>query len=146
MEIKTSRFGILDIDEKKVINISKGILGFPDAVNFFLLPHSKNSPFHWMQCVDDEKLAFVVIHPAVFCADYSFDIPDSAIDELEIEDPEQLDVLVLVTVRQPSASSKKASVSANLLGPVIINTVNMKGMQLVLDPGKYPVQFEIPLK
>jgi flagellar assembly factor FliW len=148
MKIQTSRFGQIEVDESKIITIEKGLLGFPEARRFVLLPHNDKSPFYWMQSVDDQQLAFVVIHPAVFCADYSFDIPDSVIEELEIEDSDQVDTLVLVTIRKssPDRDRKNAHIFANLLGPVIVNNSNMKGKQLVLDPNKYPVQFEIPLK
>ena len=146
MKINTSRFGVLDIDDKKIITLKRGLLGFPDARRFALFPHGSKSPFYWMQSVEDENLAFVVIHPSVFCADYSFDVPDKVVEDLEIKDPGEIDLFVIVTIHKSSSVKEKTRVSANLLGPVVINSSNMTGMQIVLDPGKYPVQFDIPLK
>jgi len=120
MKIKTSRFGILEIDENKIITLKKGILGFPDAKKFAIFPHSSKSPFYWMQSTEDETLAFVVIHPSVFCADYSFDIPDNVLEELEIKTREQVELFVIVTVHKPASEGENVRVSANLLGPVVI--------------------------
>ncbi|NDY42271.1 flagellar assembly protein FliW [Dissulfurirhabdus thermomarina] len=136
MEIATTRFGRIEIKEEKMIRMTQGILGFPDERRYVLLPHREGSSFFWLQSVDRPELAFVVISPFLFAPDYSFDIPDAVERELEIERREQVDVLVLVTI--PAGNPR--AMTANLLGPLVINVERRLGRQLVLDPNRYPLQ------
>ncbi len=142
MKIDTSRFGPLEIDDDSIIRFSAGILGFPDEKSYVLLPHREGSPFLWLQSVDNPELAFLVINPFVINREYSFEIPDAVQDEMGIEGAETVQTLVLVTVRRNEGEGK-SQVTANMLGPVIINTKNMKARQLALDPRKYDVRYSL---
>ena len=136
MEIQTTRFGQIVIEEDKIITMTQGILGFPDDRRYVLIPHKEGSPFHWLQSVDTPHLAFVVASPGRFFADYAFDISDDVERELEIESPEDVDCLVIITI--PKDNPRK--LTANLLGPVVINVKKRLARQVVLDPNVYPVR------
>ena len=136
MEINTTRFGTIEIEEEKIINMSRGILGFPEDKRYVLIPHREGSPFHWLQSVDTPGLAFVVASPGRFFQDYVFDISDEVEKDLEIESPEEVDCLVIITI--PRENPKKPT--ANLLGPIVINVKKRLARQVVLDPNVYPVE------
>ena len=58
MQIETTRFGALDIEERKVIQFPDGLPGFEDRRLFTLVPHhtadgGKGSPFVWLQSLED---------------------------------------------------------------------------------------------
>jgi flagellar assembly factor FliW len=139
MEMETRRFGRIEIEEDKIITLTRGLLGFPEQLKYILLPHRKDSPLFWLQSVERPELAFVVMSPTVFCSNYSFDLPDPVQKELKVERPEQVNVLVLLTV--PPGNPQ--GITANLLGPVVINADKRLGCQIVLDPNVYPVQFPL---
>ncbi len=141
MKVETSRFGSIEIDDDKVLTFPKGILGFPEDRRYALLPHDEKSPFFWLQSLDSPELAFVVINPALILEDYSFEIPTDMERDLDLREPGQAEVLVLVSFRQGS-DGKPSSLTANLLGPLVINVENRKAMQAVLDPKRYPVRYE----
>ncbi len=141
MNAQTTRFGSIEIDEDKVLTFEKGILGFPEDRHYALLPHGDKSPFFWLQSLDSPELAFVVINPALVVEDYNFEIPDDMEKELKVRNPSQAEVLVLVTFRN-GKGDKPVSLTANLLGPLVINVRNRRACQVVLDPKKYPVRFE----
>ncbi|HID98191.1 MAG TPA: flagellar assembly protein FliW [Thermodesulfobacteriaceae bacterium] len=141
MNIETTRFGPITIDRNKILTMEKGIPGFPDERRYVLLPHHENSPFYWLQSIDNAELAFVVVSPFSFCSDYSFEIPEQVREELKIDTPEQIDVLVLVTI----SADRENSITANLLGPLVINMEKQIGCQLVLDPGRYPLQYPLSI-
>jgi len=87
----------------------------------------KNSPFRWLQNVDDGELAFAVVNPFMVVKDYDFEIPDEAVESLGIESI--LDVMVLSIVVVPEDISK---MTMNLKAPVIINTKIIKVCKLSL--------------
>ena len=139
MLLKTKHFGEIEIDESKVIDFKEGILGFEDNKKFIVLYNGdEDSPFRWLQGVDDGQLAFAVANPFQILKDYDIEIPDEAVVNLNIENIE--DVMVLSIVVVPEDLSK---MTMNLKAPVIINTKNNSGMQVVLDTDAYSVRHYI---
>ena len=67
--IQTSRFGTIEAPEEKGISISGGLLGFPESTRYLMLDHDQDSPFKWLQSMDEGEVAFVVTDPLVLLAD-----------------------------------------------------------------------------
>jgi flagellar assembly factor FliW len=139
MEIKTTRFGNIEIEESKIIFFKKSVLGFPNDNRFILIPHKEGSYFFWLQSIDTPALAFPALSPAVFASDYGFTVDDETQNTLEIHKSEDVEILVIITI--PPENPKNAT--ANLLAPVIINIKNNFAAQLVLDPNIFPLSFPI---
>lgn len=131
--IHTSRFGPLDINEDKIITMTTPLLGFPAERHFILLPHGPGSAFWWLQATENPDLAFVVIQPAIFNPHYRPAIPGHLLAELQSHTEEELEILVILTIPkgQPEA------MTANLLGPVILNPAQKLAKQILLDPAAY---------
>ncbi|MGO9146793.1 MAG: flagellar assembly protein FliW, partial [Desulfomonilia bacterium] len=117
MEIETLRFGKIPIQEDKVITFPRGILGFAKNKQYILFPHSEGSPFFWLQSVEDGELAFVVMNPRLVKADYSVDVDENVMNELDVKQEAELEVVCIVTI--PRQDPKHMTI--NLLGPIIIN-------------------------
>lgn len=126
-----SALGGTDVPE---IRIRGGLPGFEGLERFALRPWGDaDSPFSVLDSLDDEQLSFVVVPPALFFPDYEPVVSDEAAAGIGITDPDDAMLLVIVTVRQPVQES-----TANLLGPLVINVHDLRGMQAVLDPDRYP--------
>jgi flagellar assembly factor FliW len=139
MQLKTKHFGLIEVNEKEIIQFSDGLPGFNQVKKFILLGNEdESSPFSWLQSVDSPELAFVVCDPFRIKEDYDIDIKDEVVESLEIETISDVKVLSIVVV--PEDMSK---ISMNLKAPVVINTARMKGMQIFLDTDKYGVRHYI---
>lgn len=86
--------------------------------------------------------SFTLVSPALLRDDYTFDLPKSAIEKLEAETPEDLEVLNIMIIETPIENSY-----VNFLAPLIFNKKRGLMGQIVLDTQKYP-DFHIaePLK
>lgn len=136
-----TRFGRIEIDPASVLNFKSGLLGFSDAHEFALieLDNEKYAQFRVLQCITDPSLSFIVFPPS---------LDNGLIDRADIEAAgkavgipfENLVVLLLVTVRRQQESN---SLSVNLRAPVLINPVELEGVQYVLPSEKYPVRFNL---
>lgn len=127
--IKTARFGDIRVDETRVITFLSPIFGFDKLTRYVILDHSEDSPFKWLQSVEDADLAFVVTNPKFFGIHYEFAISEEIANQLGIKAAE--DALVLTIVNIPQDNPGK--MTANLLGPVILNQNTMAAMQIVLS-------------
>ncbi|MFA5524915.1 MAG: flagellar assembly protein FliW [Tissierellales bacterium] len=133
MKLTTKYFGEIEIDSKKVINFIDGIPGFDDQKRFIIIDSpDEEVPFKWLQSIDEPELAFIIIDPFIFKDDYEFDLPKHITEKLKIK--EQKEVLVYSIVVIPEDITQ---MTANLLGPVIINIKEMLGKQIVLEDNRY---------
>jgi len=131
MTIETARFGEIEVEDDRMITLQEGLLGFPEHRRFLLLEHRPGSPLKWLQSVDQPELAFMVVNPHEFFLDYEVDLGDELAAEMGLHCPEQAAVLVIVSVQE------RQRLTANLLGPVVINTQTGAGRQVVLDSECY---------
>ncbi len=131
--INTSRFGEIVIDSDKIIKMTSPFLGFPEDKEFILLPHAPESPFWWLQAANNPKLAFVVIQPALIDNSYAPQINNNIRQELQIDSDKDQEILVILTI--PKGHPEK--MTANFLGPVVINASKKIARQVLLDPARY---------
>lgn len=133
MKLNTRHFGEIQIDKVRIITFPEGLLGFEDKREFIIINSTEEGlPFQWLQSIDDPGLAFVIINPFLFRKDYEFDISQSVVEMLKIEDQKDLIIYTIVVI--PEDISK---MTANLAGPIIINTNHKLGKQIVLEDKRY---------
>jgi flagellar assembly factor FliW len=130
MQIQTTRFGFLDVEEDRLMTFSRGLLGFPRHTRYALVEPAGESYFCWMQSVDDAALAFVVTDPKIFFKDYEVPVREETVTELQLTDPADLQVLTI-------CNKVGDWLTGNLLGPLLVNSKNRLGSQVVLTEKKY---------
>jgi len=137
MRLQTKAYGEVDVDERQVVSFPAGLLGFEKFRDYVLLD-ARQKPFFYLQSVDVPDLAFILIDPFLFRPDYSIDVNDEALDEIGVSEPSDCLVFAIVTVPNDGQA-----VTANLLGPIIINKANRHGMQAVLPDPRWRVKHDI---
>ncbi|KAF0121542.1 MAG: flagellar assembly factor FliW [bacterium] len=125
VRFETSRFGILEVDEKKTITFPEGILGFPDIRHYILMDH-KDTHLKWLQAVDNPDVAFIVVASSILSLDYSRELDAATKQCLQLENDEDLVILVILRV-------EGEKVITNSQGPILLNASRMRGMQVVLE-------------
>ncbi len=130
MDIQTSRFGVLSVDEQRILFFPQGLLGFPNHKRFALIQTGPEKCFFWLQCADEPNLAFVVADPTIFFKDYDVPIRPEYMKELDMADPGFAQVLVI-------CNKAEQWLTGNLLGPLLINAANCLGQQVVLTEKKW---------
>ena len=136
MNLETTRFGNVEIDDDRVINFSSGLLGFSSYSKFVLLQPDEQGVFFWLQSTEAPDLAFVVTDPALWITDYQANIRKDQMEELGMNELADAQVLVIVNKRDDSITS-------NLQGPLVINVQGRIGMQLVLADKRWSTRHEL---
>ncbi len=138
MNVKTTRFGEIEVPEGDVIHLPSGLIGFPELKQYVLLDHDKDSPFKWFQSIEDGAIAFVLIDPLLFNPEYVAEVTDAELSELEVLTEEDLVISVIVTV-----PSNPQNMTANLKAPLIFNLKNRRGKQVILNASTYTTRHNI---
>ena len=147
IEIQSTRFGALLVDEERVINFPNGLLGFPDHKRFALIQTGEENYFFWLQSVDEPNLAFVVTDPAIFFKGYEVPLRDETRQDLRLDaagDEEAAGdrpgpTAVAETFLQVFVICNKVDdwLTGNLLGPLVVNSQNRLAQQVVLTEKKW---------
>ena len=132
MLIRTTRFGEIEISEESILQMPDGMMGFQSSHSFILLEDQPNTPVKWLQAVDNESLAFVVINPMEFFPDYDIVLADDDVEFLGLENPTDAAIITTVTIDKNDGLA-----TTNLLGPVVINSKTLIAKQIVLSDDRY---------
>lgn len=136
MQIRTSRFGILEVDPDAIITLTQPIIGFQEFRRFIMLPGPPDTFIQWLQSTESPDLAFILMSPREVMPDYRVVLGSHELAELAVKHVDELDVFTLVVV--PQDPSK---IRTNLKAPVLINRKLRLGKQTVLEKSDYPIQF-----
>lgn len=138
MKIETKYQGTVEIEEQEIWTFEKGIPGFPEEKQFVILPLPENNIYSFLQSVKTPALAFIIVNPFVFFKDYSFDIDNGTVAQLELTEEKDALVYSILTLQDPFEKT-----TANLQAPLIMNIKNKKGKQLILNEGNYKTKHYI---
>jgi flagellar assembly factor FliW len=141
MIIETRAFGTVEIDDAKMVKFVGPMLGFHEASDFALLDPNPEAPFKVLQLVDNPDVCFLVADPAVFFPRYKVSLTLDQVADLGLSDPAKAAVLVVVTVRDGGAR-----LTANLLGPLVVNAETFRGKQVVLKGTSHKVDEPLPVE
>lgn len=122
--------------QNKVITFPAGLPGLPaELTRFELVAMAEDSPFFFLQSLQDENVGFILINPFSFFSDYEFDLPDEEAEALAIASPGQVAVFCIVNA---SRGIKNATV--NLLAPLVVDVATGTARQVVLVDGRYSIR------
>lgn len=138
MNITTLQFGELTIAEKEVFTFPQGIPGFEQYVRYMFIQPDMESPFIFLQCVDDGNVALLLTNPFEFFPDYDMELSDSVVTELGIESKEDVAVWSVVSV-----GVQLEEATLNLLAPIIVNVNTRLGKQVILHGSSYNAKHKL---
>lgn len=139
MNLKTSRFGEIEVPEDKEISFPNGLIGFPEQKKFVILKHKPDSSFFWLQSLSDGNLAFTMLSPFLFVPDYNPEVPENDQSFLNIGDSKNMEIYCMVVI--PKGRPKDMTI--NLLSPVVVNPEKKLGIQTVLKDQTLPVRHRL---
>jgi flagellar assembly factor FliW len=137
--VRSERLGDLEVDDAKILTFPEGLVGFPGDTRFVLVEIEDGEAYRWLQSADDPRLSFLTVIPWHFFPDYEPEIDPITQQELGLKDVTDAIVLCVVTIREATP----APITANLLGPLVVNTTSRVGRQIVLADSGYATRAEL---
>ncbi len=135
MELISKIHGKINYDEKNVITFNKGIPGFSDLKKFVIVDLEGYEPFKLLHSLENFEIALIVTSPYEFYDNYEIDLKEETINNLKIKEASEVKILSTITL-----NSDVKKITINLQGPIVINTSNKLGEQIILDDSKYKVK------
>lgn len=135
MEVQTTRFGALELDEHRVVGFADGIPGFPHFTRALLIEVENNPDYYWLQSIDEGDLAFLTVVPWSFFADYELVLHDDDQAAIALDDAGDAFICCLVSVDRD-----KQLFTANLRAPIVVNVAVNRARQIILPDEALSVQ------
>jgi flagellar assembly factor FliW len=137
VKVATKAYGLIDVDERQKIVFPEGLFGFEGFKEYVLLDADRQ-PFYWLQSLDLERVAFVLMNPFLFRPDYEVNISNEELAEIGIHSPEKALIFSIVTI-PPDGSP----MTANLQGPLVINRDTRTGKQAILAEARWKTKHDV---
>jgi len=136
MQVDTTRFGTIEIEERELITFPWGIPGFEHLKSYVLLEY-KNGPFQWLQSVEESAVAFVVCPPDFLGLVYT--APDAKKRLIKLENEDELVVLNIV-----SFDREKGAMRFHIKSPLLFNVSARIGYQWTMEADELKGHLAMP--
>ncbi|RMF03597.1 MAG: flagellar assembly protein FliW [Chloroflexi bacterium] len=127
-------------DESQPIEFTSGLVGLEEWRRFIIISHPAGESLRLLQSLDDDRVSFIVANPEQIVPDYRVTLSDADAAAIKFTggrgpistDNSDLDLYCILSVQE-----EPFSVTANLLGPLVINWKTGLGLQAVLTDSNY---------
>ena len=136
MQVRTTRFGILNVETHDLVSFPAGLIGLEDCRQWVLLSDAANDALGWLQSIDRPETALAVVSPRRFVPDYRFRTFKNELSPLQLTTMEEAQVLVVV-------ARHDGRLTANLRAPIVVNVRARLGRQVVANDD-HPLQYSLP--
>ena len=138
--VHSDLLGPISVAASELITFPAGLFGFPECRSFVLVAAARDGMF-WLQSAEYGTLAFLVVDPFLFFADYAVDLAPVELAKLEAKEAADLAILAIVTLPR----SRDDQATANLQGPIAFNLRSRLAKQIAIPDSDFGVQCPIDL-
>ena len=131
--------------ESEPVEFPLGLIGLEDWQQFSLVVHPEDEPLRQLQALDDERVSLIIANPWHIVPEYTVVLSEADAQALQYRGPKVLqadaddtEVYCILSVQ-----AEPFNVTANLLGPVVINWRTGLGRQVILADTNYDPRFPI---
>jgi flagellar assembly factor FliW len=141
--VASDLLGPVELPADAIYTFPDGLYAFDGMTRWALVPAGREGLF-WLQSAERSGLVFLLADPFHWFPGYEAEVPDAEIAQLGIARPEQLALLVIVTLPTlPAAPGETAS--ANLRAPLVLDPAGHRGRQLVLPDDRHATRAPLTL-
>ncbi len=127
MKAETTRFGPLEIADEEVLVFPEGLIGFEECTRYAIVGRAEGKPVWWLQSLDVPGVAFILTDPADVVPEYRPQISGPELEQIGLASIEEAELHVMLVVQKDPKE-----ITANLLGPLVVNPRRRLGKQVVL--------------
>jgi flagellar assembly factor FliW len=136
MDITTTRFGTVTIEQEDILTFVDGLIGMEDCHQWALLADAHNDALGWLQSLERPEVALAVVSPRRFVPDYKVRVARRDIEPLGLASPDEAQVLAIL-------NQVNDCLVLNLKAPLVVHVGQRVGRQIVAKDD-HAVQHRVP--
>ena len=138
MQIETTRFGTVTVEDHDIITFPEGMLGCSKIHEYVVIERTDDSLFVWLQALKKPSVAFPLLEPQLFEMNFRVEMEEADRKLLKLDKLKFAKVFSIITI--PSDPTK---MTANLKAPIVINLKKRLAHQTILHNQDYPIRKSI---
>jgi flagellar assembly factor FliW len=138
MQIQTTRFGTIEVNESDLVTFNEGLLGFIELRKFVLLDDPNDEIFAWLQSCERPGIAFPILEPELFAEGFNPTITKGDLSAINLTSKEGMRLFTIITIPEDATQ-----MTANLKAPIAINIEKRVAKQVVVQENEYQIKFPI---
>lgn len=137
MEKEIDLTGLLG-DESPSLEFPSGLIGIEEWTKFVVISHPEAGPLKLLQSLEDNRFSLILANPADIDPSYRVKISASDAEalqysgDLRLGNADDVETYCILSVQE-----EPFKVTANFLGPVVINWAAKLGRQIILADSSY---------
>lgn len=135
MRVSTTRFGDIEAKASETFEFKEGLLGFGQLRRFIILDDPHDEIFAWLQSCENPDVAFPLLEPEIFTANFDFGISRGDVESLNLEKVEDGKVFCIITIPKDPTN-----MTANMKAPILLNLKELTGRQCVLQDNSLAIR------
>ena len=139
MQIGTTRFGTVVIQEDDLLHFPQGLIGLEECRYWIVCADASNSRLGWLQSADFADVAVAVLDPRTLVPSYRVRVKAHDATGLRIVDGNRTQVLVVIR-----RGDQQHPTSANLKAPLVVDLERRLGRQVICQD-EFPVQYRLSM-
>jgi len=128
----------VSVEKEQLIHFEFGLPGFEDLKNYAIIEMEDYSPFLLLHSVEDHSIAMIILNSNAIDAGNNFDIPEHKLKNLKNNGENEIGIFYILKIHED-----EKQITANVKAPVLINFVNQKGSQVILEDDKLSMDLPI---
>ena len=126
------------VEEEQLIHFEFGLPGFENLKKYAIIEIEEYNPFLLLHSVEDQSIAMVILKSNLLDEENEFEIPENKLKNLKEKGKNEFEIFFILKIHEDDKQ-----ITANVKAPVLINFVNQKGSQIILDDDKLSMDFPI---
>ena len=126
------------VEEEQLIHFEFGLPGFEDLKIYAIIEIEEYNPFLLLHSVEDQSIAMVILKSNLLDEENEFEIPENKLKNLKEKGKNEFEIFFILKIHEDDKQ-----ITANVKAPVLINFVNQKGSQIILDDDKLSMDLPI---
>ncbi len=117
------------MEENNIVTFPHGLAGFEKIKRYCICANKEEAPFFQLQALDGSKLFFHIVNPLDILPTYNPKIDEQELGIIQNPPPDKTLLFSLVVVDNKDYTRS----TVNLAAPIIINSLNRTGRQVVIS-------------
>ena len=126
------------VEEEQLIHFEFGLPGFEELKIYAIIEIEEYNPFLLLHSVEDQSIAMVILKSNLLDEENEFEIPEIKLKNLKEKGKNEFEIFFILKIHEDDKQ-----ITANVKAPVLINFVNQKGSQIILDDDKLSMDLPI---
>lgn len=134
-------------EESQPIEFPSGLIGLEEWQRFVLISHPAGEPLQLLQSLDDSRVSLIVADPRQIITDYHVVLSEADVRALQYTGSpgvlpsnvsHHIGIYSILSIQE-----EPFSVTANLIGPLVINWEAKVGRQVILSDSNYDPRYPL---